>query len=85
MTYWAYLTAPIRTHAAEQILDASAPRARECVQIAPGTKPTLAEVGSAIHDVESTVMVYQSAVRDPDLLIASGQLPMGDRCAGRTQ
>ena len=27
MTYWAYLTAPIRTHAAKQILDASASRA----------------------------------------------------------
>ena len=83
MTYWAYLTAPIRTHAAKQILDASASRARECVQIAPGTKPKLAEVGSAIHDVEPTVMVYQSAVRDPDLLIAAGQVPMRDPPAGR--
>ncbi len=74
MTYWAYLTAPIRPHAAKQILDASASRARECVQIAPGTKPKLAELGSAIHDVEPTVMVYQSAVRDRHLLITSGQL-----------
>ena len=57
----------------KQILDASASRARECVQIAPGTKPKLAEV-SAIHDVEPTVMVYQSAVRDRHLLITSGQL-----------
>jgi hypothetical protein len=36
--------------AAEQILDASASRARELVQIAPGVKPKRAEVGSAIHD-----------------------------------
>ena len=74
MTYWAYLTAPIRTHPAKQVLAASASRGRECVQIAPGTKPKLAEVGSAIHDVEPTVMVYQSAVRDRHLLITSGQL-----------
>jgi hypothetical protein len=95
MTYWAYLTAPISTHAAKQILDASASRARECVQIAPGTKPKLAEVGSAIHDVEPTVMVYQSAVRDRHLPITSGQLyiegpssgthAVADRRAGRTQ
>ena len=29
MTYWAYLTAPIRTHTTKQILDASVSRARE--------------------------------------------------------
>jgi hypothetical protein len=46
------------------------------VPIAPGTKPKPAVVASAIHDVEPTVMVYQSAVRDPDLLITSGQLPI---------
>ena len=44
--------------------------------IAPGTKPKPAEVASGIHDVEPTVMVYQSAVRDPDLLITCGQLPI---------
>ena len=76
MTYWAYLTAPIRPHTTKQVLDASASRARECVQIAPGTKPKPAEVASGIHDVEPTVMVYLSAVRDPDLLITSGQLPI---------
>ena len=81
MTDWAYLTAPIRTHAAKQILDASASRAREWVPIAPGTKPKPAEVASAIHDVAPTVMVYQSAVHDPDLLITSGQLPIeGPSC-----
>ena len=74
MTYWAYPTAPIRTHAAKQILDASASRARGSVQIAPGTKPKLAEVGSAIHAVEPIVMKHQSAVRDRHLLILSGQL-----------
>ena len=72
MTYWAYLTAPIRTHTTKQILDASASRAREGVQIAPGTKPKLAEVGSAIHDVVPTVMVYQSAVRNGDAEFTSG-------------
>ena len=74
MTYWAYLTAPIRTHTTKPIYDASASRARECVPIAPGTKPKLAEVGSAIHHAEPTVMVYQSAARDRHLLITSGQL-----------
>ncbi len=44
--------------------------------IAPGAKPKPAEVASAIHDVEPTVMVYQSAVRNPHLLITSGQLPI---------
>ena len=85
MTYWAYLTAPIRTHDAKQILDASASRAWECVQIAPCTKPKLAEVGTAIHDVEPTVMAYQSAVRDRHLLVTSGQLYIEGPCAGRTQ
>ena len=74
MTYRAYLTALIRTHAVKQILDASASRARDCVQIGPGAKPKRAEVGSAIRDVEPTVMVYQSAVRDRHLLITSRQL-----------
>ena len=49
--------------------------------IAPGTKPKLAVVGSGIHDVEPTVMVYQSAVRDPDLLITSGQYQLRDPSA----
>ena len=74
MTKWEYLTAPIRTHAAKQILDTSAPRAWELVQIAPGMKPKLAELGSAVHDVVPTVVVYQSAVRDGDRVFTSGQL-----------
>ena len=85
MTSWAYLTAPIRTHPAKQVLDASASRARECVHIAPGTKPKLAEVASGIHDVEPTVMVYQSAVRDRHLLITSGQLYIEGPLSGAPQ
>ena len=73
MTYWAYLTAPIRTLAAKQILDASASRARESVRIAPGTKQA-GRARQRIHDVVPTVMVYQSAVRDRHLVITSGQL-----------
>ena len=39
MTKWEYLTAPILTHAAKQILDTSAP-GWELVQIAPGMNPS---------------------------------------------
>ena len=40
MTYWAYLTAPIRTHAAKQFLDASALKGWELVQIVEGMNPS---------------------------------------------
>jgi hypothetical protein len=42
MTKWEYLTAPILTHAAKQILDTSAP-GWELVQIAPGMNPSWPE------------------------------------------
>jgi hypothetical protein len=39
MIKWEYLTAPILTHAAKQILDTSAP-GWELAQIAPGMNPS---------------------------------------------
>jgi hypothetical protein len=39
MTKWEYLTAPILTHAAKQILDNFGAEGWELVQIAPGMNP----------------------------------------------
>jgi hypothetical protein len=85
MTYWGYLMASIRTHAAEQILDASAPRARERVQIAPGTKPKLAEIGSASMTWSRPSWCINPPCVNPDLLIASGQLPIEGPSNGKVE
>ena len=74
MTHWAYPTAPITTHAAEQI---STLRLR-----GPGSVYRSPQARSPSWPVKADVgRVYQSAVRDRDLLITSGQLPIeGPSC-----